>query len=524
MANLFFVPIRSHPGGTLNYIANRDKMISGQSHDVYNVLNYMGEPESVQRVYTYSRHCSPNPKLAETTIALHQQRYYQSKNGAIPKEGELLGLHFIVSFTIEDNPPVEVMSEILQFLAEHPLLRDYATLGAHHFDKPHRHSHFYTSQFSAVGKPRKMALQYEDIYELMRYCNKLCVERGLSIIDNSELRKDKEYSDWIDSVIAEGKVTVHPEQKEKKKRTRSKKSVPTKNHYYRWMMENQERTEEENRLMTEKQRQKKNFEEKRYYTPDGNPNTRWYVTGDPQNRFYTISRIDTNGYKRTELDLAVRFVLFIAGTEGQYIKRTDPATWVIYHAKVAKELQHMYDYVSTATKMNIEKPEQITARLADVGKQMNVLKQEKSRHEKSIIKHEQIMKAYETYTRVKPLVEDVQEPEPEAANEYKSAYTILAQHQVLTVEAYTALRRRYDFEKQKCIDYDRRIPELKRQYHDLKKLESLAANPVGMLRRIYGYSLIAYDRAAGHEVDTLISDAHSRTTGTPKRNDRIIEH
>lgn len=523
MANLFFVPIRSHPGGTLNYIANRDKMISNQSHDVYNVLNYMGEPNSVRRVYTYSRHCSANPKLAEATITLHQQRYYQSKKGAEPKEGELLGLHFVISFTIEDNPPVAVMSEILQLLAEHPLLRDYATLGAHHFDKPHRHSHFYTSQFSAVGKPRKMALQREDIYELMRYCNKLCVERGLSIIDKSELRSDKYYSDWIDSVIAEGKVTVHPEKKEKRRRTRSRKAAPVKNHYYRWKMENQERAEKVYRLITEKQRQKKDFEEKRYYTPDGNPNTRWYVTGDPQGRFYTISRLDTNGYKRTELDLAIRFVLFVAGTEGQYIKRTDPATWVIYHAKVATELQHMYDYVSTANRMNIEKPEQIAGRLADVGKQMNALKQEKTRHEKSIAKHERIMEAYETYTRVKPLVEGVQEPEPEVANEYKSAYAILVQNQILTVEAYAELCMRYDFEKQKCIDYDRRMPELKHQYHDLKRLESLAANPVGMLHRIYSYSLMAYDRAAGNEVDALINNTSTRTTRESKAIDHIKE-
>lgn len=523
MANLLFVPIRSHPGGTLNYIVNRDKMISGQSYDVYHVLNYMGEPNSVRRVYTYARHCSPNPKLAEATITLHQRRYYQSKKGAKPKEGELLGLHFIVSFTLEDNPPVEIMTEIMQLLAEHPLLRDYATLGAHHFDKPHRHSHFYTSQFSAVGKPHKMALQREDIYELMRYCNKLCVERGLSIIDNSDLRKNRAYSDWIDGVIAEGKVTVHPERKEKKRRTRSRKAAPVKNQYYRWMMENQERAEKEYRLMTEKQRQKKNFEEKRYYTPDGNPSTRWYVTGDPQKRFYTISRLDTNGYKRTELDLAVRFVLFVAGTEGQYIKRTDPATWVIYHAKVATELQHMYDYVSTATRLNIEKPEQIAGRLADVGNQMNALKQEKSRHEKSIVKHERIMEAYETYTRVKPLVEDVQEPEPEAANEYKSAYAILVQNQILTTEAYAALRRQYDFEKQKCIDYDRRMPELKKQYHDLKKLEALATNPVGMLRRIYWYSSMAHDREDGHDVDVLIRDANSRTSKSGKSNDLAKE-
>ena len=368
-----------------------------------------------------------------------------------------------------------------------------------------------------------MGLKYEDVYELMRYSNKLCVERGLSIIDKSELRKDKEYSDWIDSVIAEGKVVVHPEKKEKKKRTRSKKAVPVKNHYYRWMKESEERADEEFQMLTEKQRKKKEFEINYYYTPDNDENKRWYVTGDPQERFYTVSRIDRNGYKRTELELIVRFVLFVAGAEGQYIKQTDPATWIIYNAKVATELQQMYDYASAATRMNIEKPEQIAERLADVGTRMNALKRERKRNEKSIEKQEKIIETYKTYTRIKSLIEDVQEPEQETLSEYNCAYAILAQNQILTAEAYEELCRRCDFEKQKCIDYDRRMPELNKQYHDLKKLESLSANPVGMLRRIYGYSLMAYDRATNHEVDTLISNASSRATGTSKGKDRIKE-
>lgn len=524
MASLVFFPIRAHPEGTINYIANKDKILSGESHDVYNVLNYMGEPEGVERVYVYSRHCSPSPTVAEAEIALHQQRYYQSKKGTKQKPGELLGLHFVQSYTIEDNPSVEAMTEIMQKILEHPILKDFGTLGAHHFDKSHKHSHWYTSQFSAVGKPHKMGLQYEDIYALMRYSNRLCVERGLSIIDKHELRWDKEYSDWLDGVIAEGQVIVHPEKKEKKKRSRSKKAAPMKNHYYRWMMENRERAEEEYMLMTERQRQKKNFEERSYYTPDDDENRHWYVTGDPQQRFYTVSLVDNSGYKRTKLELAVRFVLFVADYEGRYIRRTDAETWFMYHAKVDAELQGMYDYLATATKMNIERPEQIAGRLADVGKQMNALKREKVRHEKSIEMHKKIIAAYKMYTYVRPMVEGVQDPAPEAMSDYKTAYAILAQNQVLTAEAYQELCRNYDFEKQKCIDYDRRMPELNRQYHDLKKLEALATNPVGMLNAIYEYSLMAYDRAEGHEVDCIINDANSRATGSNRRMDREMEY
>lgn len=42
--------------------------------------------------------------------------------------------------------------------------------------------------------------------------------------------------------------------------------------------------------MTDTQRKKKHFEEKYFYTPDGDEAKRWYVTGDQQHRFYTVSR------------------------------------------------------------------------------------------------------------------------------------------------------------------------------------------------------------------------------------------
>jgi len=508
MANLIFVPIRAHPGGTLNYITRKDAIISEQSHDVYNVLNYMGEPKSVERIYVYSRHCSQNPKLAEKEIKLHQQMYYQSKQGAKPRQSELLGLHFIQSYTEEDNPSVTTMSEIMQALVEHPLLKDYATLGSHHFDKSHKHSHWYTSQFSAVGKPRKMGLQKEDIYELMRFSNKLCVAHGLSVIDNTELRKDPEYNAWIDSVIGSGTVVVHKEKNIK--RTRSKKKEPIKNHYYRWMKKNEERAEDAYQLMTDTQRKKKHFEEKYFYTPDGDEAKRWYVTGDQQHRFYTVSRTSPDGYLRSMLELTIRFIFFVATEEGKYIRQNDPEIWLKYNAKVDTNIQNMYNCISAARRMNISGADQIADRIADVGKQMNVLRAEKARHEKSIEKQEEIIAAYETYMRVKPLVEGVDTPVQEAVAKYKAAYALLAQNQIFSAEAYRELCLRRDFEKQKTVDYAKRMPELNKQYHDLKRLEALTANPIGMLREIYGYSLMAYDKANSSELERRIQNATSR--------------
>ena len=171
MASLRYSQIRVHPESTINYIANQEKMISPKSHDVHNVLSYMGEPESIERVYSFSRNCSANPRLAAAQIELYRTRYYNSKTGGIQglKDGnsELLGLHFFVSFTEEDNPSESTMDAISKALSEHPLLRGFPFFSAKHYDRIHRHIHIFVSQYSAnEGKPRKLCMRYNDYNEL----------------------------------------------------------------------------------------------------------------------------------------------------------------------------------------------------------------------------------------------------------------------------------------------------------------------------------------------------------------------
>lgn len=529
MATLRYTQVKSTPGGTIRYIANKHKIVSAES--AYSVLNYMGDPESTERVYSFARHCSSNPDLAEKMISLNRLRYFNSKEGRVQglKEGkeELLGLHMFMSYSEDDRPSEYVMNKIARRIAMHEKLRDFPVFCANHHDRKHLHTHFFISAYSAEGKPRKLCMSKKDFNEIRRYANKLCVEHGLSIIDLSALRyKNPEYSAWVDSVIAEGKVTVHPEKEEHKRRPKQK--ILTRNLYYKWQQEDAERAETEGKLLTESQRNWKTFEEKYFYTVDGDKNRRWYVSGDPRQRFYTVSRVSPNGYIRSDVELAVRFVLFIAENEGKFVKKHDPHLWLEYHAKVDKRLQGMYDYIATASIMNIDKAEQICDRLEDVGKQMNALRREHTRHERSIEKQEQIIDAYQTYIRVRPSVEGLEEPEAADLSEYKKAYAILAQNQILTAESYKELCKRRDFEKQKMIDYEKRMPELKKQYHDLKKLEALAVYPAKYLREIYCYSQMAQEHAVEGDgsVDGIIRSARSRTVekdASPRKEKNIEE-
>lgn len=519
MATLRYSQIRGHAGtgGCIRYIANKEKVISDKVHDVHNVLSYMGEPESTERVYSFGFHCSTNPALAEKQMELHRQRYYASKTGGVQgatgEKGELLGLHFFQSYSVDDDPSEAMMNEIAMEIAKHPKFKDFAVFGANHFDKAHKHTHFFVNQYSAEGKPRKLCLRKEDYNDIRRYANRLCVERGLSIIDLAVLRNDPEYSDWLDGVIAEGKVKVHPE-REEHKRSR-KQEVPTKNIYYKWMKEKEEYDIAEERMLTPGKR----FARNNYYTVDGVNMRR--VSGDPHDRVYAIPLRAPDGRRRSALELLVIYVVTVSKNEGAYIQRQSPSLHETFKAKTDWKLQGMYDCLRTANEMNITNPNEVSARLADVGKQMNALRQEKRRHEGSIKKHEKIIEAYETYTRVRPLVEGVSEPQKADVCEYKEAYAILAQNQVLTAEAFAELRRRYEFERRKETDYDKRLPELNRQYRDLKRLEAVTNRPAGIVGEIFDYS----ERASfPHEaaLDDVIDDSKARaqSTGNERTRDR----
>lgn len=498
MASIRFSQIRCHPGQTLQYMASFKKILPRDQCNIYQVLRYMSSPEATTRVYSFSRNLSQNIVLAEKQLELYRERYFASKKGGIQGlakgKQELLGLHFFISFSEHDDPDAETMTDIAMAIAQHPRLRDFAVFIANHFDQTHKHLHMYVSAYSAVGKPRKLCMRKEDLNEIRISANRLCVERGLSIIDLATLRwNNPEYSTWIDGVIAEGKVIVHPE-KEGRKR---KQKISTRNIYYTWKKAEEERAAEELRLMTDAQRQKHDFEERFYHTTDGDPNKRWYVSGDPKKRFYVIQKVSNDGHRRSAVELLVRFVLFIADKEGAYIKQNDPELWLKYNAHVDKALQGIYDTLQTANEMHIHSPNDITVRLSDVGMQMNALRREKRRHELSIEKHEQIIAAYQTYMRIRPLVEGVVEPDPAVLREYKEAYALLAQNQILTTEAYEALLRRYHFEQQKVIDYNKRMPLLNKRYRALKKLEAFTSRSTYIVERIYEYSEQAECKPSG---------------------------
>lgn len=504
MATLRYSQIRAHPDGTINYIANENKMI----HDVTNVLNYMGQPDGVARVYSFSHHCSTNPALASKQMELYHARYHESKKSGIQSDNnELLGLHFFFSYTAEDNPNEATMNEITAALAEHPLLKDFPLFGANHFDKTHRHTHIYAGQFSAVGKPRKMCMRSMDYNDLRKYANRLCVEHGLSIIDLPTLRyNDPEYSAWIDGIIASGKVKVHPERDEHNGARQQK--VSTRKIYYKWLKETEEFNLEQERTLTAKELSQKWAKECYFYGPKEPERPPHYYPVSGQNKYYCVRRYDEFGRERTLLELIIILIIVVYQNEKKYCDAHDQYLGTQLKAKMDHKAQSAYNCIRTARELNIAQPDEIPARIVNVGNQMNALKTEKSRHEHSIQAQERILHAWEVYNRFHPIQDTM--TDSDQLDAYRQAVAVLAKNCVWTQEACLNIQTRYQFELQKISDYEKRLPQLKRQYHDLKTIEAIASRPTYLIDEIYQYSQAAKTQSQQASLEEKIQSARRK--------------
>lgn len=513
MATLRYSQIRAHPDGTINYIANKDKIISTKVHDVHNVLNYMGEPESTERVYSFARHCSCNPALAAQQMELYRARYYES-NSRIAKDGELLGLHFFLSYTEDDDPNEETMNDIVTKLAEHPLLCDHAIFGANHFDKAHKHTHFYVSNFSAEGRPSKLCLRRNDYNALRKYSNQLCVEHGLSIIDLETLRyKDPEYSAWIDGVIASGKIKVHPERKEHK--GAKHQNASTRQIYYKWLKNTEEFNILQEQLLTKAQLRRKKADET--YLWSLGPRKLYPVT-DKNGKYYAVPKRNKDGQERPFPELFVTLTNIIYTSE--IGSPTDTDDWkfedhIIYAQKDYK-VQAIIDQIATARELNVECVNDISKRIVTVGKQMNDLKRENARHESSIKMQEEIIEAWRIYDRLKGTIGTIDDPETQ--EKFKNSYAILAKHQVFSFDEFLVISRRLDFERRKIDDYEKKMPILKRQYRDLKRLDA-------MNRRIEWNYFEKYDQSQPFEQGSTGQEKNSSTDDASREiNDLSLDN
>lgn len=104
------------------------------------------------------------------------------------KENGRLYIHFIQSFSPDEDITPEIANEIAQRLLSHPIFNGFQIVMATHTDTPHLHTHFVINTVN-VETGRKWHVSSQDLQSLKDYSDELCREYGLSVIDNDKKTK-----------------------------------------------------------------------------------------------------------------------------------------------------------------------------------------------------------------------------------------------------------------------------------------------------------------------------------------------
>ena len=97
-------------------------------------------------------------------------------------------IHFIQSFSPDEEVTPEIANKIAKRLIEHPLFRGFQIIMATHTDTSHVHTHFIINSVNEKTG-LKWQLKGEDLQSIKDYSDELCREYGLNVIDNDKKQK-----------------------------------------------------------------------------------------------------------------------------------------------------------------------------------------------------------------------------------------------------------------------------------------------------------------------------------------------
>lgn len=177
-----------------------------------------------------SYNCPKDPAAATAymeTLRLQYERLHPGKEKSNQRK-DIVHLHFFLSFAEHEDLSVDEMLEITDALLKETPLGEYASRVAPHTntwrpdDKENpgnKHLHISLCPYSLDGT-HKLSMTHNQLWDIQKKLDYICVEHGYSIITKPVLLADPEYREWFERIAKEGKIKIHPQEPEaKKKRT-----------------------------------------------------------------------------------------------------------------------------------------------------------------------------------------------------------------------------------------------------------------------------------------------------------------
>lgn len=146
---------------------------------------------AMKRVVNYvTRHDKTDESLIYTHLCDKDTAYddFVQVKQLYGKESGRQYIHFVQSFSPDEDITPETANEIAQRLITHPAFKGFQVLIATHTDTPHIHTHFVINSVnSETGL--KWQLSPEELQSIKDYSDELCREYGLNVINNDKKEK-----------------------------------------------------------------------------------------------------------------------------------------------------------------------------------------------------------------------------------------------------------------------------------------------------------------------------------------------
>ena len=158
----------------IEFINRKNKTYSSMRR----VINYIQRPDKMRDDLICTVYCDKDTAYND---------FVQVKQ-LFGKETGRQYIHFVQSFSPDEDITPELAQEIARRLLEHPIFKGFQVVAATHTDTPHIHTHFVINSVNAEDG-HKWQLSAEDLQSLKDFSDELCREYGLNIIDNEKKQK-----------------------------------------------------------------------------------------------------------------------------------------------------------------------------------------------------------------------------------------------------------------------------------------------------------------------------------------------
>lgn len=532
MATLDNKSIRGSLAPVFKYTTNPDK--NRPVDGLANAVAYIQGDHSVEQLYSRGHNgCSSNPELAIQQFRACEAMYRQKKGGARESglaEGKqpIVAEHFFLSFPPHENVPYNIQCEIADKLCESDVLKDFYAMSNRHWNTDNDHSHILVCNTSKGGS-HKLGMNNKKRNELRKELDRICVTYGLSVIDDPGLRhNDPEREAFIRQLVEEGKVEVYaPADYEKLLRVereydrwllaqieagnvRIAESI-SKNRqctqaeaYERWLAEQaffirekDKKAAKEREAMLIHEAKAREKAARAYYWDER------YRSSKHKDYYYAVRRYDKNGYHKPALVLMIELVYLVATNERLFPEEKKPVCDNTPFAARARDLQSTIDAFQYQREQDVWTFTELRDRIEQVGTDLSEARKGLAYYKRALEKGEDLYNAIISFRRMenakqkRPLTEEEELVRAEA-------YRIMAAHKcTVPLQCYDFIERR-KFAEKKVEDLEKQIPKLKKDYHDLKFIDSHSDK---LHFEVDGFF---YDYGGDRSLDSLIKHAESR--------------